>query len=317
MTAHQTAPAPGAATIEIRGLTRRFGKQLALAPLELALGPGVTGLLGPNGSGKSTLLRMLVGLVRPSGGTARVAGVELSGDGTAVRRRCTYSPGEIALYGELRGRAHLEWFLRGRGPEALARARRLTDALELPLRKRVHAYSHGMKRQLLFAAALAPRVGVRILDEPSDGLDPSKRGTLLDLLAEDAAAGTTILLSSHHLGEVDRACAVFVFLNEGRLVAIERAERLIQIEYGPALERPAARAALGGAVAALTGASGRPGLGARIDGTRLIAELPARDPRELLAALARTPGLPAPESIRYGEVSLADLYRDLYGVEAC
>ena len=303
-------------TIEIRGLTRRFGRVVAIEPLDLDLHPGVTGLLGPNGSGKSTLLRMLTGLVRPSGGGARVGGVTLAGDGAAVRRRCAYSPGEIALYGELRARDHLAWFLRGREPEALARARELAATLGLPLDKRVHAYSHGMKRQLMFAAALAPRVPVRILDEPSDGLDPQKRGALLDLLKQDAGRDRTILLSSHHFGEVDRVCERFVFLNAGRLVTVadaaavrERAERLVQVDYGAALD-DAARAALEAAVATLTDVR------VRLEPARLVAELPARDPRALLAALSG-PALPAPRTIRYGEVSLAELYRDLYGVEAC
>src|SRR5687768_8445087 len=173
----------GPGTIVARGLTRRFGTKVALEPTDLDVAAGsVTGLLGPNGSGKSTLMRMLVGIVPRDAGTASVDGVELTGDGTAVRRRCTYSPGEIALYGELRGADHLDWFLRGRERDALTRAREIAESFELPLRKRVHGYSHGMKRQLVFAAALAPRVAVRILDEPSEGLDPHKRAAMIDAL---------------------------------------------------------------------------------------------------------------------------------------
>ena len=309
--------AAGAGTpIAVRGLSRRFGRVTALEPLDLDIGSGVTGLLGPNGSGKSTLLRMLTGLVRPTRGTARVAGVVLAGDGVAVRRRVAYSPGEIALYGELRARDHLAWFLRGRDGGALARARELAGRLGLPLAKRVHTYSHGMKRQLMFAAALAPDVPVRILDEPSDGLDPEKRGALLDLLKEDAARGTTILLSSHHFGEVDRVCDRFVFLNDGRLIATAaaaevraRAERLVRVDYAADLAA-AERAALEDALVGLAEVR------ARLERDHLVAELPRRDPRALLAALA-VPELPAPRAIRYGEASLAELYRELYGVEAC
>jgi len=300
--------------IVVRGLTRRFGARLALAPLELELGPGgVVGLLGPNGSGKSTLLRMLTGLVRPDAGCAEVDGEPVVGDGTTVRRRCTYAPGEIALYGDLRAGEHLAWFLRGRGPEALERARRIADELGLPLRKKVHTYSHGMKRQLLFAGALAPRLGVRILDEVSEGLDPHKRSVVLDLLEEDAAAGTTILLSSHHLGEVDRACDVFVFLNEGRLVAVEhaaglrtRAARLLRLTWERVEEAVLQRAldALQGARAARTG-------------LHAVVELDRPDPRPVLAALAARADLPPPSSVQYGELSLRELYHDLYGVEAC
>src|SRR5690606_36610875 len=159
------------------------------------------------------------------------------------RRRCTYAPGELALYGELTGRDHLRWFLRGRGRPALGRALGIATDLGLPLERRVRGYSHGMKRQLLFAAALAPDVRVRVLDEASEGLDPTKRGQILDLLAADARRGTAILLSSHHLGEVDRVCDRLVFLNEGRKVGDEdaaevreRAQRLVRVRYADQAE---------------------------------------------------------------------------------
>ena len=307
----------GQGCISVRGLTRRFGDKVAVHPFEFDMGPGgITGLLGPNGSGKSTLLRMLTGLVRPDSGTASVDGTPLTGDGTAVRKRSTYTPGEIALYGDLRGRDHLKWFLRGRGPEATARAFEIAGELGLPLARRVHQYSHGMKRQLMFSAAMAPDVRVRILDEPSEGLDPSKRSALSELLRADAARGTTILLSSHHLGEVDRVCERFVFLNEGRLVAIESAEqvreraaRLVRLTYGPELDDPAASAVLERALSEL---------GARnvnATGRTLSIELDDHDPRPFLAALGARGDLLCPTAIEYGEVSLADLYSGIYGME--
>lgn len=298
-----------------RGVTRRFGDKLALEPLDLDVGPGgVTGLLGPNGSGKSTLLRILVGLVKPDSGAASVDGIALTGDGTAIRKRCTYAPGEIALYGELRGAEHLDWFLRGREREARERARKLAEAFGLPLKKRVRTYSHGMKRQLMFAAALAPRVRVRILDEPSEGLDPNKRSVLIQLLDEDAHSGTTVLLSSHHLGEVDRVCERFVFLNQGRCISVEksadvaeRARRLVRLAFATdaageqLLQRSLARLTSG--VATVRGASA-------------VVQLQRADPRAFLAELA-TLELPPLASIEHGQTSLEHLYRDLYGVEAC
>ena len=307
----------GAGCIAVRGLTRRFGNKVAVHPLEFEMGPGgITGLLGPNGSGKSTLLRMLCGLVRPDSGSAEVDGIALAGDGTAVRQRCTYAPGEIALYGDLRGRDHLRWFMRGRGDGATRRAFEIAGELGLPLARRVHQYSHGMKRQLMFSAAMAPDVRVRILDEPSEGLDPSKRSALADLLREDAARGTTILLSSHHLGEVDRVCERFIFLNEGRLVAIEsaaevreRAERLVRLTYGAVLDQDVERTR----IQAVLGELGV----VNVHGTdhTLAVELREADPRPFLAALGDRADLPRPTAIEYGEVSLADLYSGIYGVE--
>jgi ABC-2 type transport system ATP-binding protein len=298
-----------AGTLSCIGLTRRFGEKLALAPLDLAVGPGgVTGLLGPNGSGKSTLMRCLTGLVRPDAGTAEVDGVALQGDGTAVRRHVTYAPGELHLYGEMRAGEHLTWLLRGRDAAAHQRARELAGALGLPLTQKVRGYSHGMKRQLLFAAALAPKVSVRILDEPTEGLDPTKRGEVLDMLTRDAAEGTTVLLSSHHLGEVDRACDRLLFLNEGRLIADEtparvheRATRLLHLTW---------------ADAAPAGLDDIPGVAeARVSGSRAALLLEEADPRRFLAAFAARGDLPPPASIEHGRLSLGELYRDLYGVE--
>jgi ABC-2 type transport system ATP-binding protein len=301
--------------VRVRGLSRRFGQHLALAPLDLDLGPGgVTGLLGPNGSGKSTFLRCLLGLVRASSGEAWVDGVRLEGDGTAIRRRVTFAPGELALYGGLRGAEQLDWLCAGRSAEETRRAHALADDLGLPLRARVRSYSHGMKRQLLFAAAMAPRVGVRILDEITEGLDPSKRGAVLELLREDAARGTTILLSSHHLGEVRRACDAMVFLRGGEKLSEESAaevqglaRRTLQLRYAGGADGEALRRAL------------PPGSLERleVEGERATLLLAEEDPRPVLAALAAAPELPAPGRIEYGELSLEDLYRDLYGEDAC
>jgi ABC-type multidrug transport system ATPase subunit len=299
-------------TIEIDGLTRRFGTTVAVHPFRLTIGPGgITGLLGPNGSGKTTLLRMTLGLVPPDAGSCTVDGVPLAGDGTAIRKRATYSPGEIAVYGELRAERHLDWLLRGRGPDALGRALAIARSFELPLRQRVRGFSHGMKRQLHLAAALAPDVRVRILDEPTEGLDPSRRGQVLDLLAADAARGTTILLSSHHLGEVDRICERMLFLEHGKLLDEEaarkihaRARRALQIRWG----RPVDREKL----TALLAPHGELRLA---DDTHATLFLTGEDPRAAIGAVAGSPDLPEPTALVFGELSLPELYRELYGTE--
>ena len=304
----------GSGVIAIDGLTRRFGKTVAVRPLALEIGPGgITGLLGPNGSGKSTLLRMLIGLVRPDAGTCSVDGVALAGDGTAIRRAVTYVPGETHVYGELSGRAHLDWLLRGREPRAHARAVELAEGFGLPLTRRVRKYSHGMKRQLFLAAALAPDVRVRILDEPTEGLDPTRRGEIVELLAKDAER-TTILLSSHHLGEVDRACKRLLFLRKGELLdqAVaatlhERARRALRVQWGTSVERARLEHALGARARDTE---------LRLDGTRATLFLPGdEDPRAALTALLASSELPEPVSFVYGELSLQELYRELYGQE--
>ncbi len=314
--ASRDEPQLGDGRILIRGLTRRFGQKVALHPVQLVVGESargsITGLLGPNGSGKSTLLRSLTGLLQPDSGEAFVDGVRLTGDGTAVRARCSYSPGELSIYDEMKGREHLRWFLRGRDSGAMKRALKLAEFFGLPLRQLVRSYSHGMKRQLLFAATMAPDVRVRILDEPTEGLDPSRRADVLAALQADAASGTTILLSSHHLGEVSRACDKIIFLNEGRVLADESAEavelsgrRHLRLTYNSTAEQEAVSR----------------GLAERSDvETEGIAEtltvlLAADDPREFLASLNTHRDWPAPKTISYGDISLEDLYRSLYGVE--
>ena len=303
----------GAGVIQSSGLTRRFGTNVAVHPFELALGPGgIIGLLGPNGSGKSTLLRMLLGLVRPDAGTAVVDGVALTGDGLGIRRRATYLCGELSVYGELSARAHLAWSLRGRARAALARAEELARRFELPLARPVRSFSHGMKRQLLLAAALAPDVRVRVLDEPTEGLDPTRRAQVLDLLAADAARGTTLFVSSHHLGEVERTSTRQLFLRKGELLDEEsardlfrRARESVRVTWSTA----PTRAALERSLAAL------PGLELRLEGERATLFSPRGSGAELLRALLSAPGLPEPRSVVYGELTLAELYRELYGME--
>jgi ABC-type dipeptide/oligopeptide/nickel transport system ATPase component len=239
------------------------------------------------------------------------------GDGVAVRLQAAYAPGEIALYGELRADEHLQWFLRGRESNAWQRALEYAQRLELPLRKRVRTYSHGMKRQLMLCAALAPQVPVRILDEPTEGLDPSKRGAVLQLLQEDAARGTAILLSSHHLGEVDRVCARLVFVQAGRIIANEtaatvreRAARLVRLSFAATVAEDSVKQTL----QSLGGAT----LSSMVveDQLRVSAQV-AGEPREWLARALALPALPAPTTIEHGRLSLAELYRELYGVEGC
>jgi ABC-2 type transport system ATP-binding protein len=309
------------ARIVVRGLTRRFGETVALAPIDLDVGglPGdkggtITGLIGPNGSGKSTLLRVLTGLVRPDAGSAVVDGAELAGDGLAIRKRVTYAPGELHLYTEMRAGEHLAWFLRGRPDRRLVleRARAIAALFELPLQRRVRAFSHGMKRQLVLAAALAPDVRVRILDEPTEGLDPTRRNRVVDLLRQDAERGVTILLSSHHFGEIDRLCDRLIFLSHGQKLAEETAQdvaartrRFVRILWPSEADAVAAKPEL-----ERVGAESVTRRSATTN-----ARLPTADPRPFLRALADVGGLPPPREVEFGRMSLAEIYSELYGVE--
>lgn len=313
-----TAPAETDASpaLRARGLGHAFGDVVALQPgldLEVPAGGGVVGLLGPNGSGKSTLMRLLIGLIPRQRGEIEVNGAPLTGDGVGLRRRVTYAPGELHLYTELTGAAHLQFLLRGRGRDALRRAEATARDLGLPLGARVRGYSHGMKRQLVFCAAIAPDVPVRILDEISEGLDPSKRSQILDLIEADAARGTTVLLSSHHLGEVERSCERLVFLNRGAIIADEstealkdRAARILRLTYR---DEDGARSAVRVAERVGVESAGTDGAGT----VRLV--LRSADPRRFLGALCAETDDPPPMGIVSGQISLSELYATLYGVE--
>ena len=312
-------PKPQAGEIRTRGLWRRFGTHVAVQPFDLEIGPGgVTGLLGPNGSGKSTFLRMALGLVRPHGGEAQIDGAVLRGDGREVRRRATYMPGEIAVYGELSGKAHLRWLLRGRERGAFARALSLAGELGLPVERRVRGYSHGMKRQLFLAAALGPDVRVRILDEPTEGLDPTKRRQVLDLLEGEAREGRTVLLSSHHLAEMERSSTRMLFLRRGELLDQEtagaihrRARRALRVTWGEVIDDAELRRAL----EPLGARSSASDTEVRVEDGQATILARSDDPRATLLELLALENLPAPASLTFGELSLRELYRELYGEE--
>lgn len=321
MTTTQTNPDLGrldnaACVIEARGLTRRFGDVVAVDGIDLDVARGtVVGLLGPNGTGKSTLLRILIGLVRPDAGTATIAGAELRGDGTEVRKRVAFAPGEIALYGELRADEQLEWLLRGRPAAGLAKARALADELGLPMKRRIHTYSHGMKRQLIFASAMGPDLPVRILDEPTEGLDPAKRNRVLELIAADAAKGRAILLSSHHLSEVETVCERILFCHKGRLLADEDPVNLRAIAARSGRLDFPSEAVATRAAAALTGAANLRLCQAK-ERSLLLEFREGHEPFAALALLdaALPADLPRPLGVEFGRLSLVELYERIYGV---
>jgi ABC-2 type transport system ATP-binding protein len=184
--------------------------------------PGdICGLLGPNGAGKSTTIRMLLGLVRPDEGEARVLGERVV-PGAPVLRRVGALVEEAALYPFLTGRKNLELYARAGGSRAadgaVERALALAGLGKASERK-VKTYSHGMRQRLAIAQALLGSPEVLILDEPTTGLDPSGIRETRELLHRLAAGGTGILLSSHLLAEVELACTTVVVMRAGRVAA--------------------------------------------------------------------------------------------------
>lgn len=209
--------------IEVRDLTKRFGASvLAVDHLDFSVERGsVCGLLGPNGAGKTTALRMLVGLIRPSSGEARVFDTPVT-PSNPVLKRVGAMIEQAAFYPYLSGTSNLRVYWQAGGghwpPE------NLDDALAIAglgdaIGRRVKTYSHGMKQRLGIARVLLGQPEVLMLDEPTNGLDPAEIREVRQLMLRLADAGTTILLSSHLLGEIEQVCSDVVVMDRGHLVA--------------------------------------------------------------------------------------------------
>jgi ABC-type multidrug transport system ATPase subunit len=213
--------------VQTRGLTKRYGSRInAVVDLNLTVRRGeVYGLLGPNGSGKTTTLRMLLGLVRPTSGTARVLGKD-PGDPTGLRGvgALVESP---AFYPYLSGRDNLRVVASYAGVSP-ARVEEVLDTVELTGRAgdKVRKYSLGMTQRLGVAAALLKDPELLILDEPTNGLDPRGIADVCELVRKVSRGERTVLLSSHLLGEVEQICDRVGIVREGRMIAEAPAQEL-------------------------------------------------------------------------------------------
>jgi ABC-2 type transport system ATP-binding protein len=211
------APASGAPAIETHGLSKRFRKRTAVDGLTIRIPAGtIAGFVGPNGAGKTTTIRMLLGLVRPSAGSATILGQPLT-DPRSYLPRVGALVEAPALYPGLSGRTNLEVLAR-LGGHPTARVGELLDLVGLSDRAKDPAgrYSQGMKQRLGVAMALLPNPDLLILDEPANGLDPLGIIQLRDLFRDLRERGKTLFLSSHLLGELERVADWLVVLHEGR-----------------------------------------------------------------------------------------------------
>jgi ABC-2 type transport system ATP-binding protein len=208
-------------------LTKRYARFTALDACTLEVRRGeIFGLLGPNGAGKTTLLRLLLGFIRPTAGSAHVAGCDCEHDSLGVRRRTAYLPGEARLFRRMNGHGVLDFFSRLRPACRRDTAARVADRLGLDCTRQVGRMSTGMRQKLALAVVLATEAELVILDEPTANLDPTARAEVLDLVTEARAAGRTVIFSSHVLSEVETACDRVVILRAGRLVHEQSIEHL-------------------------------------------------------------------------------------------
>jgi ABC-2 type transport system ATP-binding protein len=208
-------------TVELKNASKWYGNIVAVNDVSFTLGAGITGLLGPNGAGKSTILHMIVGLLRPSGGTVTIAGTP-SWQHPAIYRGLGFVPESEGVYAFLSGYEFvlLNARLQGVADPAAAAARAVALVeLEQAQHRAIATYSKGMRQRVKIASVLVHEPDVLLLDEPFNGMDPKQRMQMMALLRRLADDGHTVLVSSHILEEVDRLADTVLVIIGGRLAA--------------------------------------------------------------------------------------------------
>jgi ABC-2 type transport system ATP-binding protein len=237
------------AVIEAAGLTKVYpGGVTALSGLTVAFAPGVTGLIGANGAGKSTLIKILLGLLEPSGGSAKVLGHDVVTDGMSIRQLVGYMPENDCLPTDISATEFVTHMGRMSGlPKTAARERAAEALRHVGLHeeryRQIGTYSTGMKQRVKLAQALAGDPRLLLLDEPTNGLDPAGRNAMLELIERIGQEfGIPIVVASHLLGEIERICDGLVAIEAGHLLRADTLESftrssqtlLIEVEEGTA-----------------------------------------------------------------------------------
>jgi ABC-type multidrug transport system ATPase subunit len=210
--------------VQIDRVTKTFGDKTALDGVSFAIPAGqICGLLGPNGAGKTTLFRLLMGIMKPTHGSLRVAGLDSFTQRIEVMRVIGFLPDEPVFYSYLSGRETLELSAAMHGldvPAAMARLAPVAASLRMEdeLDKYAEDYSRGMKKKLGLLLALVHQPSLLVLDEPTNGLDVEATHQFYDLILQQAASGTTVLFSTHLMDHVARLCSHVVVIGQGRLV---------------------------------------------------------------------------------------------------
>ena len=214
------------AVIETRGLTKHFGTTVALDGLDLTVEEGtVHGFLGPNGAGKSTTIRILLGLLRATGGRARLFGQDPWRDAVDLHRQLAYVPGDVTLWPNLTGGEAIDLLTRLHGRHDPGRRADLLERFDLDPTKKGRSYSKGNRQKVALVAALASDVELLLLDEPTNGLDPNQIRQIRELI-KGLAANHTIILSTHILSEVEMICNKVIIIDQGTIKAADTPSNL-------------------------------------------------------------------------------------------
>lgn len=225
-------PAGDAPVLCLQQLTKRYGAFTALDGVSLSVDAGeILGLIGPNGAGKTTTIKILVGLIRPTSGTATIAGVDCVGSAEQVKGLVGYMPDKFGSYDNMRVQEYLDFFGAAFDIPSRVRAKRIAEVMELTgtayMKDRyVESLSHGMQQRVGLARTLIHDPKVLILDEPVNGLDPQARIEMRDLLIELARQGKTLVVTSHILPELARICQRVAIITQGKLRAFGTVEEI-------------------------------------------------------------------------------------------
>jgi ABC-2 type transport system ATP-binding protein len=243
------------AAIRTSKLSKDYGLGHGLFDLDLQVSQQeVFGYLGPNGAGKSTTIRCLMGLIRPTDGSAHIFGLDCQRDSVEVKRKVGYMPGEMPQFGSLRGKEVVAYLGGMRGGARPDIVRDIAERFDLDLSRRFREYSSGNKKKLGILLAFMHKPDLLILDEPTGGLDPLNQQEFYKLLRDTRDAGATVFLSSHILSEVEHVCDRVGIIRSGRLVKVAELEEIhgirlhsLEIELAPesAIPEAAIRAAAG------------------------------------------------------------------------
>lgn len=218
--------------IEIKNLTKTYGQARGISDISFNVEEGeIFGFIGPNGAGKSTTIRTLLSLIYPTSGSAMIFGKDSVKYAPEIKKEIGYLPSEVFYYDNMRVKDLLKYSASFYKKDCTKRIHELAEIMDLDLNKKIDDLSFGNKKKVGIVQGLLHEPKLIILDEPTSGLDPLMQQKFFDLLIEENKKGTTILFSSHILGEVQRLCNRVAIIKEGRLIKVEKISTLRETNH--------------------------------------------------------------------------------------
>lgn len=220
------------AIIELDGLTKFYGKSRGIEDVSFSVEEGeIFGFIGPNGAGKSTAIRLLLNMIYPTSGQARIMGHDVLKESERIRKLTGYLPSEVHYYDDMKVQDLLNYSARFYGKNGKRQAGYLAERLSLDVNRKIEDLSFGNRKKVGIVQAMLHEPRVLILDEPTSGLDPLMQNVFFDLLREAQSRGTTIFFSSHYLGEVQKLCDRVAIIKDGRLIKVEKMDDIRKNQF--------------------------------------------------------------------------------------